>query len=489
MWHNPLRSLAIALLAVIVATPVVWAHDSGFGLARYATDGQLDRSFGSDGVVVIRSALRSFVADALALQPDGKIIIAGMNSDLSTASLQLAIMRYMPDGTPDVDFGVGGLAATPAGSAGAQANALAVQPDGKVVVVGTTFGHGGADDEFLVARYLSNGASDASFGANGLTTTHVGAAGSAAQALALQADGGIVVVGTAFANGSTDDDFALVRYTSAGALDDRFGSGGIVTTDFSLGAAGPNPSLDRATAVGLQPDGAIVVAGFTRGEHQVCAGARYSATGTLDPAFGAAGRAHVAAREPQTYALALEPSGEIVVAGSVGSVDGKTAPFALVRLHRDGQPDERFGVRGLVTTALEGSRSGVHAVVAAPDGRLVTGGARFGAPSAQGDALRQSGFALARYGPDGMLDKSFGAHGTTLTDMGDAGALPLSLALQPDGKIVAAGLVFFQVAAATTPVGPQVFVQPIATAVAGAAVLLLVVVGLVVRRRRNRISH
>lgn len=483
MQHNLLRSLACALIVVLVTTPLVWAHDSGFGLARYEPDGVLDRSFGSDGVVVIRSAVRGLVANALALQPDGKIVIAGMTSDLSTASIQLAIARYNPDGSPDTDFSTAGVVTTPVGAAGAQASAVALQPDGRILIVGNAFSHGAADDEFLIARYLADGTPDTRFGTDGITTTHVGAAGSAAQAVALQPDGRIVVVGTAFSNGATDDDFALTRYTPNGSLDHGFGASGIVTTDFGSGEGATNASLDRAGAVGLQSDGKIVVAGVTRGQHQSFAVARYDPDGSLDSGFGAGGKALISAIEPHVYALIVYPSGDLVVAGSTGSVGGKTAPFALIRLHADGQPDERFGSGGLVSTSLEGSRSGVRAVVAQADGKLLTGGAKFGAPSAQGDAVRTSGFAVARYNADGSVDDGFGNGGKALTDMGDAGAVPLSLAVQPDGKIIAAGLVFFQTPGAT-PTSPLAAVLPFAAPGAG-AIVLVVISALMLRTRRG----
>src|SRR5882762_10093179 len=136
------RAIALGLAALLVSTPVAWAHDSGFGLARYTPDGVLDQSFGNGGLVVTRSTQRSFVANALALQPDNKILVAGMVSDLATASLQLAVARYNPDGSVDDGFGAAGIAATPVGAAGAAASALAVQPDGRILVAGAAFAHG-----------------------------------------------------------------------------------------------------------------------------------------------------------------------------------------------------------------------------------------------------------------------------------------------------------------------------------------------------------
>ncbi len=469
-----------ALAALVLLASSVWAHDSGFGLVRYSVDGSLDQSFGNGGMVVIRAAQRSFVANTLALQPDGKVVLGGLSSDLSTGSIQLALARYNSDGTPDAGFGTAGMVSSAVGDAGAQANALAVQPDGMIVVAGTAFSRGNPD-EFLVARYTHNGALDTTFGAGGVIATAVGAGASSASALALEPDGHLLVVGTAYSNGATDDDFALVRYTPAGQLDPGFGRYGVVTTDFSAAEPGGGASVDHATAVVLQPDARIVVGGFTRGESQSFAAARYNPNGSLDVTFGRGGRAQVPAREPQVSSIVLQTSGDIVLAGSSVSSSRGTAPFALARLHSEGSPDETFGSGGLVTTSFDGSRSGARAVIAEPDGRLISGGAKFGAPSASGDALPDSGFALARYNADGSLDKSFGAGGRATSSLGDAGATPLALAVQPDGKIVAAGLVFFQVPA-DRAVSPLTTLLTVAAAGAMSCALLLV---LIVRRTRS----
>ena len=467
---------AMLSLAVLLVTQTAWAHDSGFGLARYNANGTLDPSFGNGGMVVIRSAQRSLVASALALQTDGKVVIGGMSGDLSSGSVQLALARYDADGTPDLEFGGGGFITTPVGAAGGRANAIALQPDGKIVVVGTAFASasGGSDDEFLIGRYSKSGVLDADFGTAGLTTSHVGLSSSEAAALALLPDGRIIVIGAAFSNGSTDDDFAVARYTSTGRLDPSFGSGGTVTTDFGM-------SVDRAAAVALQPDGKFVVAGFTRSEQQAFAVARYLFNGTLDTSFGRDGRTQLTASEPRVYSVLLQHSGDIVVAGSSASAGSVASPFTLVRLHSDGRPDESFGSGGLVATTVQGSRSGARAVAAQGDGKLITGGAKFGAPSAQGEASPESGFALTRYNLDGTIDSAFGSGGTVLTDMGDAGATPLSLAVQSDGKILAAGLVFFQVSSTTpSPISEAIRYAPL---VAGVAVVVaLLVVSRLIRR-------
>lgn len=478
-----MRTAALAAALLLMCASVAWAHDSGFGLARYTADGALDSTFGEGGVVVTRSTLRSFVANALALQSDGRILVAGMVSDLTSASLQMAVARYNPDGSPDDGFGTAGIARIPAGDAGAEASSLMLQPDGRILVAGTAFAHGAENDQFALARFTADGKLDESFGNDGIVVTHVGAGAAAAQSLALQPDERIVLAGTAFSNGPTDDDFAVVRYLSDGRLDPGFGAGGMVTTDFGSDGVGARPSLDRAGGVGLEPDGKIVVGGSARGDHQAFVVARYNSDGSLDSTYGLGGKAQATATDPQVFAVVIQPAGGAILAGTAESPRTGAAPFALARFGADGRADQAFGSDGLVTTTFEGSRSGARSAAEQADGKLLVGGAKFGAPSATGDTLAQSGFALARYNADGSIDTRFGTGGRVLTDMGDAGATPVALTVQPDGKIVAAGLVFFRV---PTPAGPFDAAMHLAGPAAGLGLLATgLLFALVVRRHRQ----
>ena len=383
-----------------------------FRLARHNPDGTLDIAFGNGGKVTT-TFRGSDSASALALQPDGKIVVAGSTGGI----FAFALARYLPDGSLDATFGSGGKVTTNFGLA----FALAIQPDGKIVVAGGT-------DNFLLARYNPDGSLDPTFGAGGKVITDFGGDDSAF-ALAFQADGKIVVAGKSEVfTGIVGGDFALARYNSDGSLDATFGNGGKVTTDFI------NHSVDGAFAVALQPDGKIVVGGATTPIPIVAPPAfalgRYLPNGSLDATFGNSGKVITSFGGPLcnsktclsdgVRSLVLQPGGKIVAAGrfftGLTGLGNFTGNFALASYHPDGSVDTTFGDGGKVTTDF-GGYDGAHALALQPDGKLVVAGqaALSGIPPSSGD------FALARYRGDPTLflalaaNKTAFAAGETLT--------------------------------------------------------------------------
>jgi uncharacterized delta-60 repeat protein len=326
-------------------------------------------------------------------------------------------------GRLDRGFGVRGLVSTSFhGEFGDEANAVVIQLDGKIVAVGR--GDGRAYYDFVLARYDASGRLDASFGTSGLVRTAFGARGdSDASAAALQPDGRIVAAGDHKAGRHFE--FALARYKANGSLDRSFGTGGRVVTAFSpRGGA-------QASAVALQADGKIVAAGLHRiGKSTEFALARYDTTGRLDPTFGSGGKvltAFAPNSDDEAGAVAIQRDGRIVVVGSHRQGDRFT--FALASYTSTGRLDPSFG-GGRLTTKI-GSASFASALAIQPDGDLVAAGREF---------LPVTGFALARYKPNGSLDANFGVCGTATTPFAGGGFPSVSgLAIQPDGKLVAAG--------------------------------------------------
>jgi uncharacterized delta-60 repeat protein len=396
----------------LLAVPLLFV----VGLAEGAP-GTLDPSFGGSGVVTTFVSTAGASVTALVLQPDGKIVAVGDSTPptFPVGYEQIALARYEPSGSPDPSFGSGGIVTTPIAGGDAYANAAVLQPDGKILVTGyqTTPPAGSV---FALVRYNPDGSLDTSFGSGGVVTTRLGGVNSEAFGVLLQADGKIVAGGEA--TNSTGVGSALVRYMPDGSLDGSFGSGGIVLST--------QPGENGFNALALQPDGKILGVG------QDAPLTRYNTDGTLDTSFGGGGVA--AAPTPQASALALQSDGKIVVAGQ--SYNGSRKVFAFARANPDGSPDAGFGSGGAVTTQIGSGDAAASAVAVQPDGKIVGAGTSQGGNGSTGQDL----FTLARYNPDGSLDSTFGSGGivTTLTSswMGGSAA---AAALQPDGKIDVAG--------------------------------------------------
>ena len=314
-----------------------------FAVARYHTDGTLDRTFGGDGKVTtnFQSGGGRDRAYALALQPNGKIVVAGealQGPNVSSGERNFALARYNADGTLDRTFG----------------------GDGKVT---TDFGSGSDDDVI--------------------------------NALALQPDGKIVVAGYSTVSGGND--FALARYHTNGRLDTTFGNGGLVTTDFNHGIA------ETVHALALQPDGRIVVAGLPNIYRFALA--RYRPNGRLDPTFGDGGKVitTLLGTIEQAFALALQPDGKMVAAGVTNYND--FGDFMLLRYDADGSLDATFGDLGLVITGFDGGAEQINAIALQADGKIVAAG--YALYTGNND------FALARY-------RNFSCGGLDVTILGNA---------------------------------------------------------------------
>jgi uncharacterized delta-60 repeat protein len=300
-------------------TTDLWGQ-ADFALARYNSNGSLDGSFGTGGKVTTTFNDFDFVG-AMALQSDGKIVVAG--STIINNSPDFALARYNSNGTLDATFGSGGKVTTRWGGP-AQVFGVATQSDGKIIATG--FAHLSEGWSFALVRYNSNGTLDTTFGTGGKTTTPF-AVPSVAQtnSLRIQRDGKIVVAGVTFVNNVGN--FALARYNSNGTLDTTFGTGGKVVTDFGAD--------DHAFSVALQADGKIVAAGMKGADFAL---ARYNSNGTLDTSFGNGGKAttsFVGSSGDQAFSVAIQSDGKAVVAGNaIVKLNGQstlTTQFALAR--------------------------------------------------------------------------------------------------------------------------------------------------------------
>jgi uncharacterized delta-60 repeat protein len=328
-----------------------------FAVARYNSNGSLDPTFDGDGMVT--TDLSGFdEARAVAIQADGKIVAAG------TCGSNICLARYNSNGTLDPAFDLDGRVITDLPNL-QSVNDIAIQPDGKIVVVGKSFSGPGTDD-FIVARYDPNGTLDTNFNTNGYVITTLPGTDQA-NAVALQSDGKIIAVG------QSDQDFSLFRYNSNGSLDPSFDTDGIVTTNIA--------GTDIANDVIIQPDGKIIAAGRGEGDFAL---ARYNANGSLDPNFDADGKVVVDLGDfDDCRAAALQPDGKIVAVGKV-----ENRGMAVARFNPTGALDTSFHGDGKLTTVITSSGDIANAVAIQNDGKIVIGG------SPNGGTVN---FALARF--------------------------------------------------------------------------------------------
>lgn len=329
------------------------------------------------------------------------------------------------DGDLDSTFGAGGKVVTDFFGRSNSANAIALQSDGKIVVTGDVLSATGPPD-IGVARYNIDGTLDTAFGTGGRVTTDFAGRSDVGTAITVQPDGKILVAGGADL-GVSNFDFALVRYNVDGSLDSTFGSGGKVTTDF-------NGGLDAASAIALQGNGRIVLAGFATAGDAHMALARYNTNGGLDTTFGAGGKVTTNINGTRDFAsaVAIQSDGKIVAGGSTVDPIFSFVTFALARYNADGSLDSTFGSGGKVTTKVvfgDGEDDEISGLTIQPDGRIL----------AAGRANFAQDFGLVRYQTNGALDTAFGTSGVVTTDFNGSIDRAFGMALQIDGKIVLAG--------------------------------------------------
>jgi len=423
----------VARFRELGATAVILTFFAGVQMAQ-AADGDLDPLFGSGGMVMTDLGKSTDIANAVAIQADGKSVVVGTtykNNDFSDEDF--VVTRYNTDGMLDNTFGNRGKVRTDFPGLAAVPSSVVIQPDGKIVVAGGAFPLFTFLGNFKVARYNPNGSLDTSFGDGGIVTT-IFPAGSYAFDVALQSDGKIIAAGTFFVDfdpgESSDTDFALARYNPDGTPDATFGVGGQVTTDF-VGFE------DDAFSVLIQPDGKIVAVGSANDPATFYdfAAARYLSNGTIDTTFGVAGKVHTDFGDQnfdRARSAALQPDGRIVAAGFAISHGGGVQNFAVARYTSSGVLDTTFSRDGKTQIDFGNCCQSATKVLLQSDGKIITVGGSNGESS-------DDDFLLARLNPRGSIDATFGVGGQVRTSFGDLNGGANGAAFQADGKIVAVG--------------------------------------------------
>ena len=401
--------------------------------ARHGRAGSLDRGFGRGGVTTLGAGTRLF---GIAVQRDGKVVAVGEAGAGSSADLLLA--RFTGSGRLDRSFGRGGVARGPRLTAGLDKNsigrAVAIQPDGKLVVVGSATDRTGAfEDGLLVERYSANGRLDRSFASGGVANLLSGSTFGEGHAVAIQRDGKIVATGsaTATASGGTEPRVAVVRLRPNGRPDPSFKGRGLDVID--LGA------FSAALGVALQRNGKIVIAGSQAPKLQVTNAllARLTASGALDPSFASGGsHAHQYARGAAFSSfdgLALRGNGGIIAVGP--ATHGNTAADAIVaRFSASGHP---AGVT-YTPSATNFSESSSSSVPGAQGVALAPGGGVFATGEIATGA--ETSLAVWAFTSGGRPIAGFGSHGVALLRAASGEITEgAAIAVAPGGKLVVAG--------------------------------------------------
>jgi uncharacterized delta-60 repeat protein len=381
--------------------------------------GALDTCFDGDGTVVTQVSDKRDFGYAIIVQPDGKIIGAGTANENVTGGqsnrADFMLVRYNTDGSLDTTFDGDGKVMTHFGAFYYDsATSIALQADGKIVVAG--WSNAGSYNDFAIARYNTNGSLDTTFDGDGMILTDIGAdTDDKANAILIQPDGKILVVGGIFTGVSDPAGGVIVRYNSNGSLDTSFDGDGKMTLS----------GTHMFYAAALQPDGKIIAAGTNVN----LAVARFNANGSIDPSFGTGGVAMYTAFNfgDRAYAVALEPDGKIV-AGGYSRVQASAGYFCA--------PLVRFTTGGSVEASSVNCNEApgstvINALKLQPDGKIIAAG--------QGSQNQRSKAMVIRYNHSLYPEYSFNNGEGRVRISFNVFGVATAVALQSDNKIVLAG--------------------------------------------------
>ncbi len=398
---------------------------------QYKTDGTLDLDFHWNGKGALTFNTLPSAAHAVVVDAEGRVVLAGY---ITTAEgEQFGLVRLLPDGTYDPSFGNKGWVTTDFNGGQDQANALAIQPDGRIVAAGFT--RKNKDADFALARYLPDGSLDATFGTGGLTTSKIDTLADIIRDIVIQTNGRIVVCGTSVdpLGFNYPAYFATARYTTEGKLDVVFGGTGVSRYD-----VGGDEESDIARAVALTPTGQIVVAGYSSVSlASKISVVRYRPNGLIDTNFGNLGVAQTAIFANSgnfcTDILALADN-SLLLTGMAENVDFKDA--FLFKMLENGSPDPSFGQNGKVVRSLSPKDDNAYGITQRPDGRiLVVGDTR-----KDGDFYTDA--AVLQFNANGSNDATFGSGGAVVEDLGTSEDLGSAVLVRPDGRIWVGGRAF-----------------------------------------------
>ncbi len=384
----------------------------------FAAPPERDATFGNQGVTQISLASESGVGSVV-VQPDGKIVVLGTQYGPQTADFYLA--RYASNGSLDAAFGVSGLvfSSLPAKT---YSGSMVLQADGRILITAQRIF--GQSSNIMLARFKSDGSPDLSFGETGMVTIDIGGTDDP-RGLAVLPDGKILAIGR------NETQNVLMRLTSVGELDTSFDGDGKASVGIGSG---------YLNDIAVRPNGKIVVAGgtatgFTADPAIDFLVMQFNPNGSPDNSFSGDGKATAAVGSFADigWRVKLQADEEILVAGTIYiDSSGGRSDFAIVRFNADGSLDTTFDLDGKAVTEVGNLGDGLGDIEIQSNGKIVAVGAQAGDGN---DYYRP---VIVRYLPDGALDASFGSGGL-LTEFVGNDAFFNALAIQPDGKLVAVG--------------------------------------------------
>lgn len=426
------QALALALRLdgrVVVAGRTTIDSVPQMAVFQYKTAGSLDLDFHWNGKGALAFNSLPSAAHAVAVDAEGRVVLAGYVTN-SAGSEEFGIVRLLPDGSYDPAFGTGGWVITDFAGDNAQANAVAIQPDGKIVAAGFT--RSGTDADFALARYLPDGSLDPTFGTSGRVVTKFDVLADIIRDIAIQSNGKIVVCGSSAASlvFNTPSYFAVARYLPDGSLDQTFNGTGQAITDI-----GTDEESDIARAVTFLSTGQIVVAGYSSvALASRITVVRYRPNGLLDATFGDLG---VAQTEVFTNSgnfctdITALPDNALLLSGMAENVDFKD--IFLVKMLPTGALDPAFGQNGKVVRSLSPKDDNAYGMALRPDGRILLAG------DTRKDGDFYTDATLLQFKADGSKDPAFGNDGARVEDVGTSEDVGSALLVLPDGKVLVGG--------------------------------------------------
>lgn len=394
------------------------------------------------GKAVIAVGNYGDTGQSIAVQPDGKITVAGY-SEKSDYYPDFSLIRLNANGTLDTSFAAstGGKLLIPIGIYHDRSHSVAVQADGKIVVAGE-YTIDSYNTDFGVVRLNTDGTLDNSFAGNGKAVVTLSSGYDYGNSVTIQPDGKIILAGNSLGTNNAQD-FSLIRLNVDGTLDTSFDGDGKAIFAVS-------PYAESGSSVTVQADGKIILAGNC--VNPVTSNTDFSlirlnANGSLDTIFGDlvsgvhTGKAIIDVAGSTDYgrSLTVQTDGKLILAGNSYSAISKSYDFSLVRLNADGSLDTSFGTGGKYLLSVGNDTDQVTSVVVQPDGKILFAGSstistpdpRPGRPD-----IKTSLVTLVRLNPEGELDNSFGASGIASMSAAKSFSHGYGLTLQPDGKIV-----------------------------------------------------